>query len=138
MTSAPPRHTAAFWWTATAIVAVVLFALANNGLVYNLTSPDSLDFHELLRKFYSVVAFGGLGFCAARAAAASGWGTSAVSVGWWLAGFSAAIEVVQALTPPPEGLLSNAVDVACGWLGGWLGAIVSARLRWRGPWSGRQ
>lgn len=122
MTAPPTRSHAALWWTATAIVAVVLFVIANSDAVYNATSPTWLDFHVLLRKTYSVVAFALLGFLAARASQASGLRTSPLTIGWWIAVFSLAIEIAQAMTPPPEGLGWNTVDILCGWLGGWLGA----------------
>ena len=113
---------------ATAIVAVILFILANNDAVYNATSPAWLDIHVLLRKLYSVIAFTVLGTLAARAAQTSGMRASPLTVGWWLAFFSLAIEIAQARTPPPEGLGWNTVDVACGWLGGWLGGLITLRL----------
>lgn len=122
MTEPPERRRAAIWWTATAIVAVLLFIVANSDAVYNATSPAWLDIHVLLRKMYSIVAFGVLGFLAARAAQASGMRTSPLIIGWWVAAFSLAIEIAQAMTPPPEGLVWNAIDVLCGWIGGWLGA----------------
>jgi len=74
MTPSPSRRQAAFWWTATAIVAFIMFILATNDRVYNLTSPAApaaLDIHVLLRKAYSIVAFGVTGYFAARASLAS-------------------------------------------------------------------
>jgi hypothetical protein len=128
VTAPPARRYAALWWTATAIVAVLLFIIANSDAVYNATSPTWLDFHVLLRKMYSVVAFGVLGFFAARASQASGLRTTPLTVAWWVAVFSVAIEIAQAMSPPPEGLGWNTIDVVCGWLGGWLGAFASRRL----------
>ena len=107
------------------IVAVLLFIVANSDTVYNATSPAWLDIHVLLRKTYSIVAFGVLGFLAARASHASGLRVSPLTVGWWVAIFSLSIEIAQAMTPPPEGLGWNAIDVLCGLLGGWLGALAS-------------
>ena len=127
MTAPPERRRAAIWWTATAIVAVLLFIIANSDTVYNATSPPWLDIHVLLRKMYSVAAFGVLGFFAARASQASGWRTTPLTIGWWVAVFSLLIEIAQAMTPPPEGLGWNAIDVLCGWLGGWLGAFGANR-----------
>lgn len=124
----PARRHAALWWTATAIVAVVMFFIATNDTVYNLTSPATLDIHVLLRKTYSVAAFTVMGFVAARASLASGWRTAPLTIALWLALFSLAIEIGQDMSPPPEGLALNALDVACGWLGGWLGALI-ARYR---------
>jgi hypothetical protein len=102
-----------------------MYFIANSDTVYHATSPAWLDIHVLLRKSYSVVAFAVLGYIAARAAQASGWRASPLTVGWWLALFSLAIEIAQAMTPPPEGLGWNTIDVACGWLGGWLGALAA-------------
>jgi hypothetical protein len=128
VTASPTRRYAALWWTATAIVAVLMFIIANSDAVYNSTSPAWLDIHVLLRKVYSVGAFGVLGFFVARASQASGVRTSPVTVGWWVAVFSLAIEIAQAMTPPPEGLAFNTIDVVCGWLGGWLGAQAARKM----------
>ena len=48
----------AVWWWITAIAAVIFFYLATSNAVYDLTSPVALDFHVLLRKAYSMIAFG--------------------------------------------------------------------------------
>jgi FtsH-binding integral membrane protein len=128
VTTRPARRHAAFWWTATAIVAVILFFVADSDTIYNATSPATLDFHVLLRKAYSIVAFALLGWLAARASQATGWRTSPLTMGWWLALFSLAIEIAQSMQPPSEGLAMNTVDVACGWIGGWLGARVARRF----------
>lgn len=125
MTSDPPRRHAALWWTATVIVAVIMFFIAGSDAVYNATSPAALDVHVLVRKAYSIVAFTVLGALAARASVASGWRTSPLTMGWWVALFSLAIEIDQATNPPYEGLAWNTLDVACGWLGGWVGAQVA-------------
>jgi hypothetical protein len=122
VTAPPAWRIAALWWTATTIVAVLLFLVANSDTVYNATSPAWLDIHVLLRKTYSIIAFGVLGFFAARASQASGLRTTPLTVGFWVAVFSLAIEIAQAMTPPPEGLGWNTIDVLCGWAGGWLGA----------------
>lgn len=127
MSASPARRQAALWWTATAIVAVIMFFLATNDTVYNLTSPTTLYMHEALRKIYSVVAFALVGWLAARAALASGLPTSPMTVAWWLAGFSLAIEIKQALTPPDESMAWHVFDVACGWVGGWIGALIARR-----------
>ena len=127
MTTPAARRHAAAWWTATVIVAVILFFVADSDTIYNATSPVTLDFHVLLRKAYSIVAFAVLGWIASRASQASGWRTSPLTMGFWIAFFSLAIEIAQSLSPPVEGLALNTVDVACGWLGGWLGALVARR-----------
>jgi hypothetical protein len=104
-----------------------MFILATNDTMYNLTSPATLYLHVLLRKTYSIGAFALVGWIAARAALASGWRTSPLAIACWLAGFSLAIEIRQAVMPPDEGIAWHAFDVACGWFGGWLGALAARR-----------
>jgi len=118
----------AVWWWITALAAVIFFYLATSNAVYDLTSPVGLDFHVLLRKAYSVIAFGVVGYCAARAFRAGASPRASWQIGLFVAAFSLAIEIAQAFTPPPEGLLSNAVDVVCGFVGGWLGSLFVRRL----------
>lgn len=106
----------------------LLVAAVDNG-VYEATSPTSLSYHVLLRKLYSVVAFAVVGFPIARARQLTGSSATASSIGWVVAGYSAVIEVLQFfLDPPPEGLLSNAIDVACGFFGGAIAAWLAAWL----------
>ena len=119
----------AAWWWITALAAVIFFYLATSNAVYDLTSPVGLDFHVVLRKAYSVIAFGVIGYCAARASRAGGSSVVSWQIALWVAAFSAAIEIAQSFTPPPEGLESNAIDVACGFAGGWLGALFVRRHR---------
>jgi FtsH-binding integral membrane protein len=104
-----------------------MYFLGTNDTVYNLTSPDALDIHVLLRKAYSIVAFSVTGYVAARASLASGWRTSPLTVALWLALFSLAIEIGQDMSPPRESLALHSFDVACGALGGWLGAAFARR-----------
>ncbi len=106
---------------------MIFFYLATSDVVYDLTSPVGLDFHVLLRKAYSVIAFGVIGYCAARTSRAGGSRRASWQIGLWVGAFSLAIEVAQSFTPPPEGLLSNAIDVACGFAGGWLGTLLVGR-----------
>lgn len=119
----------AAWWGIAAVCAAVLLVAAIDNGVYEATSPTSLSYHVLLRKLYSVVAFGIVGFPIARARQLTGRSASASSVGWTIAGYSAVIEVLQFfLDPPPEGLLSNVVDIACGFFGGAIAAWAAARF----------
>ena len=111
------------------IVAVIMYFLGTNDTVYNLTSPAALDIHVLLRKAYSIAAFGVTGYVAARASLASGWRTSPLMVAMWLSLFSLTIEIAQDLSPPRESLALHAFDVACGAIGGWLGAWAARHLR---------
>jgi hypothetical protein len=74
-----------------------------------------------LRKVYSVIAFGIVGFFAAPMLPnASRIKDGAVLVAF----FSAIIEVAQRLTGARESLASNAFDIACGAVGGLLGALA--------------
>jgi hypothetical protein len=76
----------------------------------------------LLRKFYSVVAFALLGFLVDKALPRTR--RPALRAALIVATFSAFIEVAQKLHYAREGLLSNAFDIACGALGGWLGVVA--------------
>ena len=77
-----------------------------------------------LRKLYSIVAFALVGYLADRGLRE--WGREANVAGCALgvALYSAAIEAGQALHGSQEGLLWNAVDVACGAIGGVLGTLA--------------
>lgn len=113
-------------WIA-ALLGVVLFVAAISNAVYELTSPAWLSWHVLLRKAYSVVAFGTLAALAAplwsdRQAV---WRLPAL-----LAVYSAAIEVGQWLHGGREGFGYNAFDVGCGAAGGLFGAFAA---RWFRP-----
>jgi hypothetical protein len=120
----------AAWWSMAAVFSVVLLVAALDNGVYEATSPTSLSYHVLLRKLYSVVAFAVVGFPIARARQLTGRSATASSIGWLVAGYSAVIELLQFfLDPPPEGLLSNVIDVACGFFGGAIAAWVARRWR---------
>ena len=82
--------------------------------------------HVLLRKFYSIVAFTIIGYVVDRALPPAR--RPALRAALIVGAFSACIEVAQKLREAPEGLLSNAIDVGCGALGGWL-AVMLRRLR---------
>jgi hypothetical protein len=112
-----------------AIFSVVLLVAAIDNGVYEATSPTSLSYHVLLRKLYSVIAFAVVGFPIARARRLTGRSAAASSIGLIVAGYSAGIEVLQYfLDPPPEGLLSNVFDVACGFFGGAIAAWAASRF----------
>ncbi|GAC1598618.1 MAG: hypothetical protein NVS3B28_30600 [Candidatus Velthaea sp.] len=75
----------------------------------------------LLRKFYSVVAFGIVGLlCAPLVPKAR----RVLACGLLVAGFSTIIEIAQRLTVSHESNLFSAFDIGCGALGGVLGAMV--------------
>ena len=119
----------AAWWGMAAVFAVVLLIAAVDNGVYEVTTPTAWSYHVILRKFYSVVAFAVVGFPIARARQLTGRSASITSIGWMIAGYSTVIEVLQYyIDPPPEGLLSNAIDIACGFLGGAIAAWACARL----------
>lgn len=118
----------AAWWAAAVAASLVLLVAAVDNGVYEATSPTAWSFHVILRKVYSIVAFAIVGFFVARARRLTSRSASAPSIGWTIAGYSAVIEVLQYfLDPPPEGLLSNVIDIACGFLGGAIAAWLSAR-----------
>jgi uncharacterized BrkB/YihY/UPF0761 family membrane protein len=81
----------------------------------------------LLRKLYSIVAFTIIGFVVHKALPPTP--RPALRAALIVAIFSGFIEIAQKINGAPEGLLSNAVDIACGALGGWLGVVVDRALR---------
>ncbi|MBD5633695.1 MAG: hypothetical protein IAI49_04365 [Candidatus Eremiobacteraeota bacterium] len=74
-----------------------------------------------LRKTYSVGAFAVLGFFLSPLFARE---QRLRSAGLFVFGFSTLIEFMQKLAGLPESLGSNAFDMACGFVGGWLGAAA--------------
>ncbi len=124
MPSARAPLTSALWWTATVIVAACLFAVALSDSVYEATSPPG-PWQILLRKTYSVGAFTLVGILLSKAMQ----GPSGVQPWLWpavsIAAYSLLIEAGQAAEGVREGLIWNAVDVACGLLGGYLGWLAT-------------
>lgn len=115
---------------AAAILVILLFfftALSNS--VYEATSPSSFQWHILQRKLYSVIAFSITG-----ALVSMGWRFGMVRTTLLLAGYSAAIEIAQAFAGSHEGLGYNTLDVLCGALGGYIGAVSLRGVR---RWYGR-
>jgi hypothetical protein len=80
----------------------------------------------LLRKFYSIVAFAVIGFVVDKALPRTR--RPALRAAIIVAAFSAVIEVAQKLHGAREGLLSEAIDVACGALGGWLAVTIAGAI----------
>jgi surface polysaccharide O-acyltransferase-like enzyme len=116
-------------WTAFAVALILLFfALALSDAVYEATSPSSFEWHVLLRKTYSIVAFAIVGAALERAAREWDRSLSLPATMLAVALFSAAIEIGQALTGSHEGLLWNLIDVACGAFGGALAWLADRRL----------
>lgn len=110
-------------WIAVAVVtAAALFWAATSNEVYDLTSPPALSWHVLLRKVYSVVAFALVGVTVDQAFGPSRQPVARATL--LVAGYSAAIEVVQWIDGSHEGLGWNAFDVLCGAAGGALGTLA--------------
>ena len=129
-----PYECAVTRWTQIAgFAAILFFALAINNDVYALTSPYQLEWHLVLRKTYSIVAFAIVGYCVRRAfddhrRTRAVWLNVAA-----LAAYSGLIELVQAVGGSHEGLAWNAVDVACGAIGGFIGdRVLRLQQRSRG------
>ncbi|MDQ6781064.1 MAG: hypothetical protein M3Z37_07965 [Candidatus Eremiobacteraeota bacterium] len=120
------RKQQAIWWAATGLVALAFFVVSLSDTIYNFTSPPG-PFQILLRKGYGVVAFGVLGYLFTHAVRASGGPGAPLPVAVAIGAYSAAIEIGQTLEQAHEGIGWNLIDVACGMLGGALGALVSGR-----------
>ena len=110
------------WIAAVVVIAAILFWLATNDAVYELTSPSSLSWHVWARKAYSIVAFALVGFTVDKALGPTT--RPYVRAAVLVAGYSGAIEIVQALQGSHEGPIWNAIDVVCGAVGGWLGVFA--------------
>jgi hypothetical protein len=118
-----------------------MFYAAISLRVYRHTLPHLLlmqlfgeDFNEgplsalvLLRKFYSIVGFALIGFVVDKALPATR--RPEMRAALIVGAFSAAIEVVQKIHGASEGPLSEAIDIACGALGGWLAVTIARALR---------
>jgi len=123
------------------VAAAALFVVALNNAVYEATSPSWFGWHVVLRKSYSVAAFAAVGYLLRRALTER---DQRHEILWscvlGITAYSAAIEVGQALVGSREGLLWNAVDVACGALGGALACadLILRRLLRRGPIRGQR
>ena len=119
---------------------MVLFWAALSHRVYYRTLPSHVLYQvfgeegvqgpfalrTIFRKMYSIVAFALLGFIVDRALPRTP--RPALRAALIVAAFSAVIEVAQKLHHAHEGLLSNAIDIACGALGGWLAVTASHAL----------
>jgi hypothetical protein len=115
----------------------VLIWAALSRRVYTGTLPQRLIEHVFgendtagamvaLRKLYSVAAFAVLGFVVDRALPATR--RPALRAALIVGAVSALIEIAQKLHHAPEGPLSNAIDILCGALGGYLGALASSAI----------
>jgi hypothetical protein len=109
-------------WLLFAVLAIGFFITALSNDVYNATSPPTLSWHVLLRKSYSIVAFAMVGAAYVWASGASLRRSALV-----IALYSGAIEIGQHFfSNPNEPRLWNAIDVACGAIGGALGKLILA------------
>ena len=113
-------------WIAAAVVTF-FFAIALSDAVYELTSPSYFEWHVLLRKVYSVIAFAIVGAAFGRAAREWNRPLSLVRTAFAVALFSSAIEVGQKLAGSHEGLSWNVFDAGCGALGGALAWLIDGR-----------
>lgn len=108
-----------------------MFVIACRQDVYLLTSPPSFEWHVLLRKTYSVVAFALVGYLLRRALVENGRVHLASTCTLGIALYSGLIEVGQFVAGSQEGLFWNAFDVLCGALGG--AVAVCDRLLFMAP-----
>jgi hypothetical protein len=123
-----PSNGAAAWIAAFAVLACALFVIAVSNAAYEVTSPAWLTFHVLVRKVYSIIAFALAGFVLARATDAVGRAWPPMYVALCIGLYSALIEVGQRLfSGSHESLEQQSFDVACGLVGGAIGALIA---RW--------
>lgn len=110
-------------------LSIALFALAVSNAAYEATSPAWLSFHVLLRKSYSVIAFALVGFSLEQATRFAGSAWRPARIGLCIGLYSALIEVAQRVfSGAHEALGLQAFDVACGFAGGVLGAVIADAL----------
>jgi hypothetical protein len=107
-----------------AVAAVVLYAISISGRAYELTSPVTLPFHELVRKIYALLAFALLGFLLERSKLRRAQGV--IAGGVVIAVYSYAIELGQIVfAHSNETFAEHSFDVASGLAGGALGAFIA-------------
>jgi hypothetical protein len=110
--------------------AIGFFALALSDVVYDVTSPGSGATHVVVRKLYSLVCFGLLGYFFSRVVARAPALASSLRAAVVVALYSTAVEIGQRVTGSHESLKWNAVDAALGFIGGAIGGAL-ASVRWR-------
>ncbi|MBV9648207.1 MAG: hypothetical protein JO043_12130 [Candidatus Eremiobacteraeota bacterium] len=110
------------------VLASFFFVLALSQQVYDVTSPASWSWHVAVRKLYSIGAFTLVGYALRRALWERGIRYAPWLTALLVGGYSALIEVAQAAMGSREGFAWNAVDIACGAVGGFL---AEALARWR-------
>ncbi|MDB5092530.1 MAG: hypothetical protein JWO85_631 [Candidatus Eremiobacteraeota bacterium] len=129
------------------VVAAGFFLLALSGEAYHETSPAhvattifgsgagrfgdpfGISLHVMLRKVYSIAAFGLVGVTAELALPSRR--QAAMRMALLVGAYSAAIEYAQYVRGSEEGLMWNAIDVACGAIGGWIAGRFTP-ARWKG------
>ncbi len=87
----------------------------------------------VLRKAYSILAFAALGYIFCTAGKLGGRRLSLAGASAAVAASSGLIEMLQFAHGSREGLLWSAFDVACGAVGGWMGAALNRALEIERP-----
>jgi hypothetical protein len=112
------------WRIFLVVAAVVLYATAVSGTVYDATSPITMPHHELVRKTYALLAFALLGFVLERSNLRRAHGI--LGAGIAVGVYSYAIELGQiVIKHSTETFAEHSFDVASGLAGGALGAFVA-------------
>jgi hypothetical protein len=112
------------WRVFTVAAAAVLYAIAVSGPAYDATTPVTLPHHELVRKIYALLAFALLGFALERSDLRRAHGVAGAAIG--VAVYSYAIELGQIfIGHSTETFTEHSFDVASGFAGGALGALVA-------------
>jgi len=120
------QRNAGLWLALFAALAIAFFALAVSNAVYETTSPFWLTFHVLLRKTYSIVAFALVGFALSQATRFGGTTRRTLRIAISIGLYSALIELGQRfVSGARESLAQQSFDVACGIIGGGLGALIA-------------
>jgi peptidoglycan/LPS O-acetylase OafA/YrhL len=101
-----------------------LYAISISGSAYELTTPVTMPHHELVRKIYAILAFALLGFAFERSKLGRARGVLAAGIALTL--YSYAIELGQIVfAQSTETFAEHSFDVASGFAGGALGALVA-------------
>jgi hypothetical protein len=108
------------------ILAIAFYIAALSNMVYLLASPPDLDWHTLLRKIESIVAFTVVGLSAAWWLAGRRHMTLVLVIG--MAAYSALIESGQSFTGSPEPWRMHILDISCGALGGFIASLIAQAL----------
>ncbi len=115
--SRPHSIQALYWWLFAAVVGFFLLSLSED--VDRVTAPHIFGLHVILRKGYSIIAFGIVAYLLARIRRSRF--NDIFPLALVLSGYSALIEIAQYAVGSHEGLYWNLIDIECGFLGGYLG-----------------